>query len=81
MLWTPEQASAAHRKRPCVKRKICDRTDESVINAARFQKLEQERHDQEAAASPGLRERYARACTGFWLITKAKRLGTPGANG
>ena len=60
-----EQAGAAHRERLCAEMENLRWDGESGINAARFPKLEQEWRDQEAAASPELRERYTQARAGF----------------
>lgn len=60
-----EQARAAHCERLCIEIENLRWDGESGGNAGRFPRLEQEWRDQEAAAPPELRERYAQARARF----------------
>ncbi len=66
-----EQVGAAHRERLCAEMENLRWDGESGSNAGRFPKLEQEWREQDAAASPELRERYIEARSRFMAERQA----------
>ena len=66
-----EQVGAAHRERLCAEMENLRWDGESGSNAGRFPKLEQEWREQDAAATPELRERYIEARSRFMAERQA----------
>lgn len=66
-----EQVGAAHRERLCAEMENLRWDGESGSNAGRFPKLEQEWREQDASATPELRERYIEARSRFMAERQA----------